>query len=60
MEKQRILFTGWHSGIGLELTKTLLKEDHKIGLIVGNKQRRNDALKELGNNREVDFFIADL
>ena len=28
--------------------------------MLANERRRNDALKELGNNGEVDFFIADL
>jgi len=39
-EKKRILITGGHSGIGLELTKTLLKEDNKIGLIVSERAKK--------------------
>ena len=60
MEKQRILITGGHSGIGLDLTKTLLKEGHKIGLIVRNAQRKKDALLEFEDNTSIDFFFADL
>ena len=33
------IITGGHTGIGLELTKKLLEEGHKIGLIV----RKNKA-----------------
>ncbi|MEM7485231.1 MAG: SDR family NAD(P)-dependent oxidoreductase [Bacteroidota bacterium] len=60
MEVKNIMLTGGHSGMGLELTKTLKNEGHKIGLIVRNEKRRNDALKELGNSTQIDFFFADL
>src|SRR5436190_23872599 len=62
MERKQILITGGHSGIGLELTRLILKENHKIGLILRNEDRLNEArkiLKEL-NVTDIDFFIADL
>lgn len=55
-----IILTGGHSGIGLELTKMLLKDDHKIGLIVRSEKRKNDAIAALGNVDKVDFFFANL
>ena len=55
-----IILTGGHSGIGLELTKMLLQEGHKIGLIVRSEKRRNDAIVALGNSDKLDFFFADL
>lgn len=54
------LLTGGHSGIGLELTKVLLKEGHQIGLIVRNEKRKQETLPELSNPDQVDFFFADL
>ena len=55
-----IILTGGHSGIGLELTKMLLQEGHKIGLIVRSEKRRNDAIVALGDSDKLDFFFADL
>ena len=46
--------------MGLELTKMLYDEGHKIGLIVRNEKRKNDAIKELGDSPRIDFFFADL
>ncbi|MEO0507299.1 MAG: SDR family NAD(P)-dependent oxidoreductase [Bacteroidota bacterium] len=60
MKNKNILLTGGHSGMGLELTKMLLNEGHKIGLIVRNEKRKNDAREELGNTPQIDFFFADL
>ncbi|MEM9078761.1 MAG: SDR family NAD(P)-dependent oxidoreductase [Bacteroidota bacterium] len=60
MKNKNILLTGGHSGMGLELTKILKDEGHKIGLIVRNKKRENDATKELGNSPQIAFFFADL
>ncbi|NRB52294.1 MAG: SDR family NAD(P)-dependent oxidoreductase [Saprospiraceae bacterium] len=55
-----ILITGGHSGIGLELTKKLLSEGHQIGLIVRSEKRTKEALKEIPQSKNIDFFIADL
>ena len=57
---KHIIITGGHSGIGLELTKILLKEGHQLGLIVRNEHREATALKELGTHTKIDFFYADL
>lgn len=54
-----IIITGGHSGIGLELTKKLLAERHKLGLIVRNENRKND-LSEILDTSKIDFFFADL
>lgn len=56
----KILLTGGHSGIGLELTKRLLKEGHHLGLVVRNEQRKTDAINAIGARENVDFFYADL
>ena len=55
----KILITGGHTGIGLELTKKLLIDKHKIGLIVRNRERKN-SLSKIINTDNIDFFIADL
>jgi len=57
---KNILLTGGHSGMGLELTKKLLSEGHKIGLIIRSEQRKNEVLKELLNSDQIDFFFADI
>lgn len=54
-----ILLTGGHSGIGLELSKTLIKEGHKLGLILRNERKKDQAIKDLGTSN-IDFFFADL
>lgn len=56
----QIIITGGHSGIGLELTKLLLKDKHRIGLILRSEKRKTDTLKILGNPENLDFFFADL
>lgn len=56
----RILLTGGHSGIGLELSKMLLRDDHHLGMIVRSEKRAQEAIQELGSSEEVDFFFADL
>ena len=60
MKVKNIILTGGHSGMGLELTKILKREGHKIGLIVRNEKRKNDAIEELGDVPQLDFFFADL
>jgi len=35
-----IIITGGYSGIGLELTKMLFAEGHKLGLIIRNKKNK--------------------
>ena len=55
----KILITGGHTGIGLELTKKLLIGKHKIGLILRNRERKNSLSKNI-NTENIDFFFADL
>ncbi|MEL7123839.1 MAG: SDR family NAD(P)-dependent oxidoreductase [Bacteroidota bacterium] len=55
-----IIVTGGHSGIGLELSKMLLNEGHKLGLILRNEKRKEDALAALGTDKDIEFFYADL
>ena len=55
----KILITGGHTGIGLELTKKLLIGKHKIGLILRNRERKNNLPKNM-NTENIDFFFADL
>lgn len=57
--KKNIVISGGHSGIGLELTKKLLAEGHKIGLIVRNENRRK-SLADLFDTSKIEFFYADL
>lgn len=59
---KQIIITGGYSGIGLELTKLILKDNHKAGLIVRNEAALINAKKELQqfNLSNADFFIADL
>lgn len=60
-----ILMTGGHSGIGLGVTKKLLTNGNKLGLIVRNETRKRDFLSELETFDadlvdNIDFFYADL
>ena len=57
--KKKIILTGGHSGIGLELTKKLLPENHQIGLVLRNEERKNDFSKIL-KTKDIDFFYGDL
>lgn len=56
----KFILTGGHSGIGLELTKRLLKEGHELGLILRNENRTASAIEAIGTNENVEFFYADL
>ncbi len=56
----QILLTGGHSGIGLELSKMLLRDGHHLGLIVRSQKRSEEALAALGTSEKIDFFYADL
>ncbi len=60
-----ILMTGGHSGLGLGVTKKLLKSGNKLGLIIRNESRKQDFLSEITNSSKeivdnIDFFFADL
>lgn len=54
------ILTGGHSGLGLELTKTLLSEGHHLGLILRSEKRKADAIEAIGATDNLDFFFADL
>ncbi|MBN2425595.1 MAG: SDR family NAD(P)-dependent oxidoreductase [Calditrichaceae bacterium] len=62
MITKKILITGGYSGIGLELSKILFNEGHKIGLIIKNENRKLEFLREYPefNTLEIDIFLADL
>lgn len=60
-----ILLTGGHSGLGLGVTKKLLKPGNKLGLIIRSEARKQDLLPELSEFPkelvdDIDFFFADL
>ena len=51
---KNIIVSGGHSGIGLELTKRLVADGHRIGLIARNPDRANQV------EGIDDVFVADL
>ena len=55
-----IIITGGYSGIGLELTKTLFSEGHKLGLIIRNKKKNHIKIDPLFESKDIDFFYGDL
>ncbi|HAA12412.1 MAG TPA: short-chain dehydrogenase [Cytophagales bacterium] len=55
-----ILLTGGHTGIGLELSKTLFAEGHTLGLIVRSKSRIEGMPKEIQNSDKLSVWEADL
>lgn len=57
--KKNVIISGGHSGIGLELTKKLLAEGHKIGLIIRNESRRKSLANSFDTSK-IEFFYADL
>jgi len=62
MKQKHVIITGGHSGIGLELTKLILKDGHKVGLILRNESTLKEAkqkFEQLGYNN-VEFLVADL
>lgn len=54
------VITGGHSGIGLELSNMLLKENHHLALIVRNKSRADETRSQLSKPENVTFFYGDL
>ncbi|MEM7104810.1 MAG: SDR family NAD(P)-dependent oxidoreductase [Bacteroidota bacterium] len=57
---KKIILTGGHSGMGLELSKKLLSENHQIGLIVRSDKRKIETERLFQTTDKVDIFIADL
>ncbi|MEP4095809.1 SDR family NAD(P)-dependent oxidoreductase [Reichenbachiella sp.] len=55
-----IIITGGYSGIGLELTKMLFDEGHKLGLIIRNKKKSLIEIDPLFESKDIDFFYGDL
>jgi NAD(P)-dependent dehydrogenase (short-subunit alcohol dehydrogenase family) len=62
MKQKQIIITGGYSGIGLELSRLLIKDGHKLGLIIKNEDRKTAFLHNHPEfiNLNVEFFIADL
>jgi len=62
MKQKQIIITGGYSGIGLELSRMLIKDGHRLGLIIKNESRKTDFLQNYPefNNQNVDLFLADL
>ncbi|MEM7800563.1 MAG: SDR family NAD(P)-dependent oxidoreductase [Chloroflexota bacterium] len=56
----RLILTGGHSGLGLELTKMLLNQGHHLGLILRSEKRKADAIEAIGSADNIEFFFADL
>ena len=54
------IVTGGHSGMGLELTKKLLSEGNKVGLIVRNEIRKQEAKQLFSEDNSIEIFVADL
>ena len=55
-----IVMTGGHSGLGLELTRRLLKESTKVGLIVRSRSRLADVPSEVRDSAQLTVWEADL
>ncbi|MEO0528674.1 MAG: SDR family NAD(P)-dependent oxidoreductase [Bacteroidota bacterium] len=55
-----IIVSGGHSGMGYELSKKLLSKGHKVGLIVRNAKRKEEAKRLFAAESSLDVFIADL
>ena len=51
---KNIIVSGGHSGIGLELTKRLFADGHRVGLVV------RDSSRARGVDGVSDVFVADL
>lgn len=65
MTDMYILLTGGHTGLGLGVTKKLLKAGNKIGLIIRNETRKQQTISEFDTLPkefvdDIDFFYADL
>ncbi|MEL6660930.1 MAG: SDR family NAD(P)-dependent oxidoreductase [Bacteroidota bacterium] len=54
------IITGGHTGMGYELTKSLLGEGHKVGLIVRSEARKESTQELFQNSDAVEVFVADL
>ncbi|MEM7301477.1 MAG: SDR family NAD(P)-dependent oxidoreductase [Pseudomonadota bacterium] len=59
MKTRNIIITGGHSGIGLALTRKLVGEGHKVGVIARSEDRLHE-LRDAISPSQVDFFSADL
>ena len=57
----KIVITGGHSGIGLELTRLLInKPEHSIGLVMRAKSRVQDLPPEIRDANNLTVWEADL
>jgi len=55
-----IIVTGGHSGMGFELSKKLLANGYRIGLIVRSEARKKETLALFAAQAQLDVFVADL
>ena len=58
--KKNIIITGGHTGIGLALTKKLIQEGHRIGLVVRSESRKKETIDLFPEGEAPEVFIADL
>ncbi|MEM8565426.1 MAG: SDR family NAD(P)-dependent oxidoreductase [Bacteroidota bacterium] len=56
----KYIITGGHTGMGLELTKKLLDEGHRIGLVVRSETRKSETKALFSSEDNIDVFVADL
>ena len=60
MREKNIIITGGTDGIGLALTKRLLKDEFNRVIIIGkNETKGNKIIKDINSNK-IDFFQCDL
>jgi short-subunit dehydrogenase len=55
-----IIISGGHSGLGLELSKKLLAEGHRLGMIIRIKKPMEETQATLAGDEGVEYFLADL
>jgi retinol dehydrogenase-12 len=60
MKEKNIIITGGTDGIGLALTKRLIKDEYNRVIIIGkNEAKGNEIIKDINSNK-IDFFQCDL